>query len=649
MFLTPFLEPRAGVLSRLARDKSGNVMAMVAASMFPMIALIGSGIDMGRGYLAQSRLQQACDSGTLAARKRLGSSAVVSGVIPDDVAETGQRFFNINYRDGAYGSENRDFVMTLEEDYSISGVATVDVPTTLMSVFGFEEVEISVDCTSNLNFSDLDVMMVIDTTGSMRLTNSGDTVSRLDAVRQVISDFHTLIESSKSPEAEVRYGFVPYSTNVNVGHLLQDEWVTESWTYQSREAGTVTTSVYEHYTGWTNWTYVSGDRTAATEVNRYTATRYPGTPPAGNSGDQVSVGTDGYYRCEGTQPSNTFGYTEEMLSETTETVTNPDGERKVQVWERTNNGTRYWTSIQGQTCIVYSDTSTNYLETFDRIWEPRRRTSRPWIYDALTFDMSNWRAQTDGCIEERSTYEITDYDNVDFTRALDLDIDLIPNSGDPDTQWRPMNADDIYVRSIDSSGNGDFTVAQVTTTSNYADTGTWWFSACPAEAQGLEEMTGTELTNYLRTLDPAGATYHDIGMIWGGRLLSPTGLFASQNADRSTGERSRHMIWLTDGLTEPYDIAYGAYGVEGLDRRRWDPTTSTMTLSEVVENRFSVACEQVKNRNIVVWVVAFGTELNPIMEECGGQGRVFEASNAEELNDAFKAIASAMSELRVTD
>ncbi|MBH5322684.1 TadE/TadG family type IV pilus assembly protein [Aurantiacibacter sediminis] len=638
----------AGVITRLSRDVSGNVMAIFAASLFPLIGLVGGGIDMGRGYLAQSRLQQACDAATLAARKRLGAGAAVSGEVPTDVAAAGQRFFNLNFQDGAYGTEDRTFVMTLEDDYAISGVATVKVPTTLMSVFGFDEVDVTVDCTSNLNFSDLDVMMVIDTTGSMRLTNPGDSENRIDSVRQVIQDFHTLIEAAKSPQAEVRYGFVPYSTNVNVGHLLADDWVAETWSYQSRERGEQERTVYTHYIDHTNWTYVSGERSETTEVRRYRATHYPGTPAAADTGDEENVGTDGYYRCEGGQPESTLQTTDEMLDERFETVTNPDGERRIQTWRRWHNGTRYSTRRQGQTCIVETSTDTNFVQTYEKIREPRWRTRRPWIYDQYSFDMSNWRNRTAGCVEERATYEILDYDNVDFNQALDLNIDMIPTPGDTDTQWRPMNPDAIYVRSIGNNGNGSITPERRTTTSDYADTGDWWFSACPTPARGLAEMSGDELRNYLRTLDPAGATYHDIGMIWGGRLLSPTGLFAAANADRDGVERSRHMIWLTDGATESYDIAYGAYGVDGLDRRRWNPETSVLSLDETVEARFSTACQQVKNRNIIVWVVAFGTELNPIMEQCGGPGRVFQASNAEELNDAFEAIARSMSELRVS-
>src|SRR5688500_3864782 len=140
----PAHSAQAGFFARLLRDRAGNTLAMAAAALFPLLGLLGGGIDMGRSYLSQSRLQQACDSGVLAARKRLGTEVAVSGVIPEDAAATGERFFNLNFRSGSYGSEDRTFVMTLEEDYSITGQATVAVPTTLMAIFGFDQIPISV-------------------------------------------------------------------------------------------------------------------------------------------------------------------------------------------------------------------------------------------------------------------------------------------------------------------------------------------------------------------------------------------------------------------------------------------------------------------------------------------------------------------------
>ena len=112
---------------------------------------------------------------------------------------------------------------------------------------------------------------------------------------------------------------------------------------------------------------------------------------------------------------------------------------------------------------------------------------------------------------------------------------------------------------------------------------------------------------------PTGPTYHDIGMIWGARLLSPTGLFAAENADVSSGRpSSRHLVFLTDGETAPRDIAYSAYGIEPLDQRRWQPG-SAFTLTQTVENRFSYVCDEVKKKNVTVWVIGFGTAPNPVL------------------------------------
>src|SRR5690606_28671311 len=101
------------------------------------------------------------------------------------------------------------------------------------------------------------------------------------------------------------------------------------------------------------------------------------------------------------------------------------------------------------------------------------------------------------------------------------------------------------------------------------------------------------------------------------------------------------------GLTAPLDIAYSSYGVEPLDNRRWSPT-SPLTLTEVVEKRFAFACNEVKKRNISAWVVGFGTSVNSIMTDCAGEGHYFEASNAEELENAFTSIAKRMGDLRIT-
>ncbi|WP_209347671.1 TadE/TadG family type IV pilus assembly protein [Pontixanthobacter sp. CEM42] len=623
-------------LHRLAKDRSGNTLALIAAAIVPLLGMVGSGIDMGRAYLASSRLQAACDAGVLAARKKLGTEAAVTGAISPQVAEIGQRFFNLNFRSGAYGSENREFTMTLEDDYAISGDAEVSVPTSIMMIFGFSEIPIAVDCQALLSVRNLDVMMVLDVTGSMRHSNTDDSASRIDSLKSVIRSFHAQLENAKAPDNEIRYGFVPYATNVNVGHLLEDSWVTSDWTYQSRVVDSTETTTQPR-TVTRNWQTVSGESSSTTEESRYAATFTPGTGDSSN----------GSWTCSQALPTGNYDSNTELVS--TETTTDANGNEVItREYKLVQNGKQYWQAVQGEECVVWSREYTDFTRTYDRITSQDETTNSIYEYRPVALDVSNWRTDFDGCIEERATTEITDFANVDITQNLDLDLDTLPTPGDPTTQWRPSNPSAIYARSFYSNGSGSFTTEAVKTSNTFATTGTWWFSDCPAKAQKLQEMDSDAIDDYLATLAPYGATYHDIGMIWGGRLISPTGLFASENADTDGQERGRHLIFLTDGQTEPYDLAYGAYGVEGLDQRRWN-RSSTLSLAETVEGRFSVACAEVKKRNVTVWVIAFGTFLNQAMLDCAGNGQYFEASNAEELNNAFSAIAKSIGDLRISE
>jgi hypothetical protein len=628
-----------GFIARLARDRGGNAMPLLAAAIIPLLAMIGGGIDMGRSYLSQSRLQQACDAGVLAARKKLGSTVVSTGVIPADVEATGDSFFNVNFRDGAYGSEDRTFAMTLDDDHSISGVATATVPTSVMQVFGYAEVDLAVDCQARLNFSNTDVMMVLDTTGSMNSTNPSDASPRIDIMKSVVRNFHSQIEGNKGPGTRVRYGFVPYATNVNVGGLLEDDWVVSDWTYQSREDFGTEVGDVSDYTYNDNWVYISGSNNTTSAWGGL-ATYHPAS---GESGAD-------YWSCDMSPPASTYTANSVELSTVTEPYVGPPAGTKTTVHYRsTYNGDYFYIERVGVACLIKRTRYTNYVEEYDQITIPYTNTIQKYRYAPIAKDVSNWRSETSGCIEERSTYEVADWSNVDLSQAIDLDLDRIPTATNPDTQWRPMYPGVIHERSLDWYGtSGSFTPDQVVTTdpyffmpSNYAG-----LVACPAAASKLAEMDADDVNDYLGTISASGQTYHDIGMIWGGRLLSPTGLFSAENVDVDSKPTSRHLIFLTDGETEPLDIAYGAYGVEPLDQRRWSQS-STLNLTETVEARFAFACEEVKKKNVTVWVIGFGVSLNPVMTDCAGSGHFFEASNASQLNDVFSKIAAAMGDLRI--
>jgi Flp pilus assembly protein TadG len=617
-----------GLIARLARDRAGNTLALIAAAIAPLMAMVGGGIDMGRSYLAQARLQQACDAGVLAARKRLGSEAAVTGNIPVATGEIGQRFFNVNFRDGAYGSTARQFTMTLTPDYAITGEAKVRVPTTIMRMFGFEDVPIAVNCEAQINFNNTDVMMVLDVTGSMSQTNPGDSLSKIETLKKTVKGFYLQLQAAALAGTRIRYGFVPYSTNVNVGGLLHDDWVVNSWDYQSRKLAK-TGLLQTNFTHYSATTYLSG--TISTAPSSQYAASYSSSK--------------GYY-CP-TKPGSTVSSSTTSSSKT-ELVTTPlPGTKTTVTYVRTTNGDAYSVELVDTTCKVSRETYTDYKDTYDKVTEPALGSDSEWSYQKLNFDVSNWRADSNGCVEERSTYQINDYDSVNLAKALDLDLDLVPSVGKPETQWRPMYPGLIYGRAVDWNGSGSFTTNTVNTDKEFISPDGLGTAACPPPAMKLTELSEGDLDDYLSTLKANGSTYHDIGMIWGGRLISPTGLFADENADVSANRPSnRNLIFLTDGETAPYDLSYSSYGFEPIDQRRWAPG-SALSLTQHVERRFAFACNEVKKRNITVWVIGFGTTLNQFLKDCAGEGHYFEAADATELNTSFATIAKNMSRLRL--
>ena len=84
-------------IGRLASQTRGNTFAIVAAALIPITVMIGSGIDMSRAYMAKNRLQNACDAGSLAARRVMQNDTLSQSVI-----DTGRQFFNFNFPQGAY-------------------------------------------------------------------------------------------------------------------------------------------------------------------------------------------------------------------------------------------------------------------------------------------------------------------------------------------------------------------------------------------------------------------------------------------------------------------------------------------------------------------------------------------------------------------
>lgn len=647
-----------GFLSSLQRNSSGSILPLVAATVPVIIALIGSGLDMSRVYKARNRLQSACDAGTLAGRRAVSTNGY------DASAKTqATTFFNTNFNNGDLGATSTVFATTSSDSGNlVTATATTDVNTSVMGIIGIDKVDVSVSCSATMGVGNSDITMVLDTTGSMSSTLSGTSQTRIQALRAAMKNFYTTIATAtQGSNARVRYGFVPYSSSVNVGKLIYDldpTFLTDEKWIQSREAmfNTITETVFS---GWAT-PVITGSVTLSTESNgstsQYSSTNY--TTLTACNATLAALPGNGVWANNGSSTKTTTTTTNVAGQQVVTTIT-AQPQRKTNYVCQLQNQTRYrvYYYYTTRTSNTYSYATSNAVYTTTTRQEFSHYTYKNHKYDVSSYkqflpvSVKNGTSGAavsytwNGCIEERQTTPASSFSYSSLTgmspsAALDLNIDDEPGS-DNATKWAPMWPDVAYYRTYTSNGNTYLSPNAETTQGSKAS------SYCPQRAQLLSTMNQAAFNAYADSLIAEGSTYHDIGMIWGLRLSSPTGPWQDMVnvAPTNGGKVSRHIIFMTDGIMEPTTSVQSSYGIEWHDRRVTTDGSTNQAARHTA--RFRALCDAAKGKGYRVWVIAFGSSLTTDLSYCSSANSSYTASNATQLNTAFQEIAKNVGELRV--
>lgn len=692
-------------LTTFARDTRANTLALMTMALIPLAGMVGGGIDISRMYIVKTRLQHGCDAGALAGRKAMGGGTWTQTVnnVPNFPKVQAEKFFDANYNKDAYGVDRNTVFKTFAESAGkVTGTASATVPMTLMRIFGKTSETLSVTCDAEMRLPNTDVMFVLDTTGSMNWCPNGDPScngnanSRIAVLRKSVKCFYQIVARLDVPDVDcdgdepsggtgnqvqIRFGFVPYSTNVNVGKLLPNDYLVDSWVYQTRLPHLAVPPQKTE----TRWESYGGGSLTQSDCVKFMNNQSFGSfspTPASSGGPAPAPTVEASFPTDGEATDNTS-----------------DGEWG---WAAGSNSTESWNKAPDRStgngdnrksCRRKKTTTTTYYEEKFANWDygpisvtvsGLKAGGSSWNN---SFTMPSSTADPDthsiadpvpgvggkdipqatitwsGCIEERATIPATDYDPIP-TGALDLDIDLVPS--DDDSRWRPALPQLIFTRSSTAGSNynatrwdgwsqGDTTgwnTSPVTTPNDYNNNSTFF---CPTEARKLQSWAdASTFQTYVNSLTPTGNTYHDIGMIWGARLMSPTGIFRNENASaQNGGEIERHMIFMTDGDTNANDYDYAAYGLPFFDSRQTPENPTKPQLNEQVNLRFLAICNWVKNSNIKLWVINFGEgqaqETVDRLKACARDGgEYFEAADSVALQRTFKSIADQISQLRLT-
>jgi len=501
------------------------------------------------------------------------------------------------------------------------------------------------------------MMLVLDVTRSMAdpLNGTNKIVSLRDAVMALYDELAPIQTQLEANGMRLRYGVVPYSSTVNVGTLIRGvnpDYLVNSSAVQSRVARyDQLTYVGDPDPPQAPVTQVYGSSISQTDCDKYGRNvAFSGFTPSANQGGGPAP-----------QPSWTRTFSNDETSGVDwgwpgapDTSSNSRSCRRHYVQVNTPTyETRYrWSATLWQQEPI--DVSQYKLGTPIQIATAATTISNdndvtndgyvttPGIYDGeelgvagaqITKTNITWA----GCIEERQTAApnlITSTTPANLAipaTAYDLDINLIPTNDA--TRWHPALPQLAYSRTSSTSGVN-------------SPVG----SACPAAAVRLTAFTRSAMQSYVNALTPTGSTYHDIGMLWGARMLSSGGIFHDSPDTYNSMPVARHIIFMTDGQMDTDPGIYTFMGIEKNDQRvsgQAAPTEAELNGRHM--QRFKMICNAAKSLNISIWVIAFGTTLTSEMQGCASNAnQASTISDRNALIARFRQIGSNIGALRLT-
>lgn len=155
------------------RHQRGSVLILTALTLVVLIGAVGLAVDAGRAYGVKARLNAAVDAAAIAAARALSEGSTDSERIAR-ARETGGRFFTMNYPNdflSSTASAPAIDARRLESGRWVVDVsATAEMPTTFMRVLGRTKYDVA--ARGQTIRRDLDVMLVMDTSGSLATPSS---------------------------------------------------------------------------------------------------------------------------------------------------------------------------------------------------------------------------------------------------------------------------------------------------------------------------------------------------------------------------------------------------------------------------------------------------------------------------------------------
>lgn len=185
-------------LQRFRRDQSGNYAMLMALVTVPVALAGGMAVDLAAISSRQAQLQQAMDTAALAIARE------GEGLSDAEAHRIAQRFLEANF-DPRYAN-----IKIARKGPRVEVAADARAGLTFGKLLGYEDWEVSAASAADLAYTNYEIALVLDTTGSMA---GGKLAAMKDAVIGLIDTMSAQVKGKD----KLKFAVVPFANFVNVG------------------------------------------------------------------------------------------------------------------------------------------------------------------------------------------------------------------------------------------------------------------------------------------------------------------------------------------------------------------------------------------------------------------------------------------------
>ncbi|MEM7493277.1 MAG: pilus assembly protein TadG-related protein [Pseudomonadota bacterium] len=583
-----FIEQSA---SKMGRDDNGHVAVIFALTVIPIVVVAGFAVDFQQTSGRKVQVQAAVDAAVIA-----GARSMQEGFSNSQIEYQIKSYINsmISTEESSLSCDEPEIDFP-EDTQDI----TVDIKcyqkTSLTAVVGEENIEFDISSTSTWGIGKLDVAFMLDVSGSMnsenRLTNLKS--SSLEAVSILLPEDapEELIENT-------RIAMSTYNSMVDAGPFFEEV------------AGKPPTRTYTHE--------IHGDEPELAEDGELDDNFRVRLWDADNNSVLTEFG-DGSVIYVPDDLIDNLNITVEVRSGGEFTNGDVDSMHFAVSGEISSSQTENYSPY-----AVFGDNGGNLNEkSFDygeyelryRVYENNNLNGK--LYDkTIEFEIID-----EGDTETKSK-------TITSTCVWERDGDNAFNAAKPEEDSYLSHREAWFEEDEDHSNGGVWKVGHP------EKAGDSKYDGDECRAFPPVELTNdrTTLENYVNSLTAGGGTAGHLGIGWSWYLIAPEwkDLFSEEAEPMSYEEPDaiKAVILMTDGE---------------FNRQIFDDQGDSDEQSEAL-------CDNMKEKDIVIYAIALqappaGQE---ILEYCSsGPAFYFDAQNGQQLTDAYRAIATSLSDLRL--